>query len=74
MSSATGSGNELKDAVLRYFQQEGEQSDTGANVQNCIQSLSGQGTEGAIREAIEGLSAEGHIYSTIDENYYKFAM
>jgi hypothetical protein len=34
----------------------------------------GKFNEGQIRNAIEDLASEGHIYSTINEDNYKFAM
>jgi Replication protein A C terminal len=69
----TGSDS-LRDAVLMYIRTEGDYSETGANVPFCVQKLQGQHTEHEIRTVIEDLAAEGHIYSTIDENNYKFAM
>lgn len=48
----------------------------GAPVARGIQLLtsSGQYTEGQVRQAIDALATEGHIYSTIDDSHYSFAM
>jgi replication factor A2 len=75
-AASSGGGGEggLRDSVLQYIQQQGDMSEAGANLQECIRMLSGQHSEGAIRKVIDDLAAEGHIYSTIDENNYKFAM
>jgi replication factor A2 len=72
--AASASGGSLRDSVLNYIQQQGDVSEAGANLQACIRMLSNQHSEGAIRKIIDDLAAEGHIYSTIDENNYKFAM
>lgn len=45
-------------------------TDEGANVEQVCKQLRGV-PEKAIREAIDFLSSEGHIYSTIDEDHYK---
>ncbi|XP_060077440.1 replication protein A 32 kDa subunit-like [Ylistrum balloti] len=45
-------------------------TDQGANVEQVCKQLRGV-PEKAIREAIDFLSSEGHIYSTIDEDHYK---
>ena len=71
--AAVGGGG-VKDAVLLFVKSDGEESEVGANVQTCIGRLQGQYAEADVRRAIDELAAEGHIYSTIDENNYKFAM
>lgn len=68
------SNDSLRDIVLQYIREEGAYTETGANVPLCIQQLEGKHSEYEIRKMIEDLAAEGHIYSTIDENNYKFAM
>lgn len=45
-------------------------TEQGANINDVCQQLRGV-PEKAIRDAIEFLSSEGHIYSTIDEDHYK---
>lgn len=74
LAATSGGGGGLRDSVLQYIQQQGDMTEAGANLQECIRMLSGQHSEGAIRKVIDDLAAEGHIYSTIDENNYKFAM
>ena len=64
----------VRDGVLMFVKQEGEKTEEGANVQYCVQHFRGQFHETEIRKAIDDLAAEGHIYSTIDEHFYKFAM
>jgi hypothetical protein len=77
LAASGGSGDDLRDSVLNYIRDEGERLEVGANVQKCIQLLTssnGRFTESGIRKAIDDLAAEGHIYSTINEDNYKFAM
>ena len=64
----------LREIVLTFIRTEGMYSEAGANVPLCVQQLDGKYNERDIRNVIEDLAAEGHIYSTIDENNYKFAM
>jgi len=69
-------GDTLKDQVLNFIKEYGEHVEVGANISQCIQKLTimGKFNEGQIRNAIEDLASEGHIYSTINEDNYKFAM
>jgi replication factor A2 len=69
-----GSNDSLRDMVLTFIRTEGVYSETGANVPLCVQRFEGKFSEHEIRNVVEDLAAEGHIYSTIDENNYKFAM
>jgi len=73
---ASGTGDNLKDAVVNYIRQVGDQMEVGANVQECVQTLTagGRHSESAVRQVIDDLASEGHIYSTINEENYKFAM
>ena len=48
----------------------GNNSEQGADIDSVCQQLRGV-PEKAIRDAIEFLSSEGHIYSTIDEDHFK---
>jgi len=53
-----------------------DQTQYGAEVSRCVDLLTSNGrfTEGQIRQTIEALATEGHIYSTVDEGHYNFAM
>ena len=73
--NAMSGGGRLEEVVLDYIKTQGEQSEMGANVHQCIQALVMQGhAEGAIRKAIDHLNDEGQIYSTVDDNNFKAAM
>ena len=48
--------------------------DVGVHVDQIKQQVTQQGyTTGDIKMAINNLSNEGHIYSTVDENNYQYA-
>jgi replication factor A2 len=70
----SGGDDGLKDQVLNYIKVEGEKLEVGAAVPKLVQMLTGKFTESQVRASIEDLASEGHIYSTINEDQYKFAM
>mmetsp|Transcript_45041 Transcript_45041/g.40296 ORF Transcript_45041/g.40296 Transcript_45041/m.40296 type:complete len:314 (+) Transcript_45041:131-1072(+) len=49
-----------------------ENSDAGCNVEIIFQKLSGEDVN-AIRDAIDQLSDAGYIYSTVDDEHYKYS-
>lgn len=71
-----GGGNPVdmnKNSVMEVFQRlNDEASETGTSVQQCIAELP-HISEADVRDAINFLSEEGQLYSTIDENHFKFA-
>mmetsp|Transcript_9231 Transcript_9231/g.18871 ORF Transcript_9231/g.18871 Transcript_9231/m.18871 type:complete len:277 (+) Transcript_9231:157-987(+) len=71
MNSAGGSP--VNNAVLEYIRVEGESSEVGADLTECIQHLH-QFSENEVRAAVDSLSHEGAIYSTIDDTKYKYAL
>lgn len=71
---ANGAFDPVQSQVLQFFQQNdtGEDNDAGVNIQMVIESLASRGlNEGDVRNAVEFLSGEGHLYSTIDEAHFK---
>jgi len=69
-----GGGSALNNSVIHCIKTMGAQSDTGVNVGDINNQLAGQGySEKDVRNAINDLSNEGHIYSTIDEEHYQYA-
>merc|ERR1712070_110582 len=45
--------------------------DAGASVSTIAGALSGKMSETKIRDTIEWLSNEGHVYSTIDDDHFR---
>ena len=72
--SFSGGGGGVRDAVMTFIKLEGDKTEEGANVQQCIHSLMAQYSEVEIRHAIDNLAQEGNIYSSIDEHHYKFCL
>lgn len=72
MANNGGSGmDSLHDAVLASFNTHG-QGDEGAHVSSVFNDLRAKGhDDAAVRQAIEFLASEGHLYSTLDEEHYK---
>ncbi|XP_048762748.2 replication protein A 32 kDa subunit-A-like [Ostrea edulis] len=60
--------NQVQNQVHSIIQS--NMSDEGASIENVCKQLGGV-PERSVREAVEFLSSEGHIYSTIDEDHYK---
>uniref|UniRef100_A0A7S1BER7 Replication protein A C-terminal domain-containing protein n=1 Tax=Corethron hystrix TaxID=216773 RepID=A0A7S1BER7_9STRA len=67
-------GDPLQDAVLEYIKAEGDNCEVGADISSCIRHLGAQYSESDVRSAVNFLSEEGSIYSTIDESKYKYAL
>mmetsp|Transcript_53762 Transcript_53762/g.79899 ORF Transcript_53762/g.79899 Transcript_53762/m.79899 type:complete len:298 (-) Transcript_53762:99-992(-) len=65
----------VQDKVLEFIRVQGEGVEVGADINDCISSLSREGfPERDVRQSFEALASEGQIYSTIDETKYKYAM
>mmetsp|Transcript_20092 Transcript_20092/g.42247 ORF Transcript_20092/g.42247 Transcript_20092/m.42247 type:complete len:283 (-) Transcript_20092:295-1143(-) len=70
-----GGGSSLNDAVIKVIQAMGAQTDGGIHMDQITNELSPQGfAAGDVKSAINHLSNEGHIYSTIDEYHFQYAM
>lgn len=59
--------------VRQYIKREGANSDMGADITVLKQYFRNQFSDHDITVAIDALSSEGHIYSTIDDTKYKSA-
>jgi replication factor A2 len=67
MSNANNSKAAVEQNVLAVVQGCGD--DAGASVQSICDAL--RLTEKVVREAIDALATDGHVYSTIDDDHYK---
>lgn len=72
LNRSSGDGDILG-VVLNHIRKEGEKKEAGSHVNEVINYLGAQYSETEVRKAIEDLAAEGHIYSTVNEDHYKFA-
>lgn len=62
-------GNDVHQAVIRVVKQ--NDTDEGVSVRTVAQALKSQFSEDQVRNALEWLSGEGHVYSTIDDDHFK---
>jgi replication factor A2 len=69
---ANSSDGGWKDELLRFIRMEGDKSDMGVSIDACIKYIGRPSSE--VHQAVADFSSNGNLYSTIDENYYKFAM
>lgn len=67
-ATATGS---CSDQVMAIYNGPQGASDNGVPVGDVVTALNGRFTEAQVREAVEYLVNEGHLYSTIDDNHYR---
>jgi replication factor A2 len=67
VSANNNSKAAVEQSVLAVVQNCGD--DAGASVQSICDAL--RLSEKAVREAIDALATDGHVYSTIDDDHYK---
>mmetsp|Transcript_8452 Transcript_8452/g.14249 ORF Transcript_8452/g.14249 Transcript_8452/m.14249 type:complete len:304 (+) Transcript_8452:54-965(+) len=61
----------LQDTVLSFFTNYGH-SESGCTVKDCYDAMKAQGSSmSQIRECVDMLVGEGHLYSTIDDEHFK---
>lgn len=72
LAAAAGPGDDLTAAVKSFLRT--ADSENGVDIRQCIRMLAPKYGEASIRQVIDDLSAEGLVYSTIDEDHYKLAM
>jgi len=73
IQSLVGEGG-LENEVLRYVKEDGKTTDYGASITNFVALYREIVPEVDIRQAFHNLASRGYIYSTVDENHYKWAM
>ena len=64
----SGTGESISSKVSKFYA-EGLDSDSGKHWRECASALGLD--EQAVQQAVNNLAAEGHLYSTIDEDHYK---
>lgn len=69
---SSAADGDMKDVVLNSIQTLGD-TEQGIHIDELVQRLGAKFPEQQVRAVVNDLSGEGMIYSTIDENYYKYA-
>jgi len=66
------SGQEIcQQQVLKLYEEPHALTDVGMNLQTAESHLGSRFTHAQIREAVETLVADGHLYSTIDDDHFR---
>jgi replication factor A2 len=68
------SSESTREMVLSFIRDESHRSESGASIIDCVNRMSGMYSESEVRQVVGVLCAEGHVYSTIDDDHFKFAM
>ena len=61
----------VQNQVLNYIQAQSPASESGPRIDQIISKMAGNFNERQVREAVEFLSNEGHVYSTLDEDHFR---
>lgn len=70
--AAPQQGASALDLVLKFFQSKGEASESGCTVTDAANALASSNvTVEQVRQHVEHLVNEGHLYSTIDDDHFK---
>jgi replication factor A2 len=73
MTGKPAGDDPIQQSILEYIRNEGESAEYGADIKGLFAQLP-QYPEAQIRQVVENLGSEGQIYSTVDEDHYKYAM
>lgn len=65
-----GQYNPEQNAVLNAIKSSND-DESGISVNDILAQLQGKYKEEKVREVIDWLSSEGHVYSTIDDDHFK---
>ena len=58
--------------VLEAFKQ-GMNSDRGTDIKDVVAGLKSSGySEQQVRQAVDYLATDGHLYNTVDDNHYQY--
>lgn len=68
---APAAGATCLDSVNAIFNGPQGEDANGVNVQTVITALNGRFTDAQVREAVESLVNDGHLYSTIDDAHFR---
>jgi len=65
-------GGGIEQLVLSFFQTKGESSESGCTVAEAADALAANGASiDQVRQLVENLVGDGHLYSTIDDDHFK---
>ena len=70
-AAVNAAGGSCVDQAKAIFEGPDGRRDEGVKIDVVAQQLNGRFTEAQVREAVEHLVNEGHLYSTIDDDHFK---
>ena len=70
-AAVNAAGGSCVDQAKAIFEGPDGRRDEGVKIDVVVQQLNGRFTEAQVREAVEHLVNEGHLYSTIDDDHFK---
>ena len=71
IAAVNAAGGSCVDQAKAIFEGPDGRRDEGVKIDVVAQQLNGRFTEAQVREAVEHLVNEGHLYSTIDDDHFK---
>jgi len=71
--AVTGQFTYTQQAVLEVIRVAGRRNQDGCSIGEVFEALGAQFTETDLREAIEWLQGEGHLYNTVSEEFFRCA-
>ena len=69
--AAPAAGGSCSDDVFSIFNGPQGQDPNGVNIADVVAALNGRFTDAQVREAVESLVNDGHLYSTIDDAHFR---
>lgn len=63
--------NMAQNDVLRFIREKSPSSESGPPITDIFRAFKGTYAEQQIRDAVEYLSNEGHVYSTLDDDHFR---
>jgi replication factor A2 len=70
-AAAPAAGGSCSDQVFSIFNGPQGNDPNGVNIADVVAALNGRFTDAQVREAVESLVNDGHLYSTIDDAHFR---
>jgi replication factor A2 len=70
-AAAPAAGGSCSDQVFSIFNGPQGADPNGVNIADVVTALNGRFTDAQVREAVESLVNDGHLYSTVDDAHFR---
>jgi len=72
VAQPTSGGASFEDLVVTFFKTKGEDNETGCTIAQAAEALQANGVSlEQVRQYVDNLVQDGHLYSTIDDDHFK---